>query len=102
MMFANTPKPPYYAVIFTSRRSEGDNGYQDMSDKIESLVRKQPGYLGMESARNKIGITVCYWKDMESIQGWAENNDHGEAKEKGKAMWYEAYKVRICQVVAEY
>lgn len=101
-MFANTPAPPYYAVIFTSVLSTGDDGYNDMSDKIEELVRKQPGYIGMESARNELGITVCYWEDMESIKKWSKNVMHKEAKQKGKSMWYKQYKVRISKVEMEY
>ncbi len=101
-MFVNTPPPPYYAVIFSSVRTEGDNGYNDMSDKIESLVEKQPGFIGMETARNDIGITVCYWKDLESIKKWSENMEHQEAKVKGKTKWYEQYRVRICKVEFEY
>ncbi|MDC7217713.1 MAG: antibiotic biosynthesis monooxygenase [Spirochaetales bacterium] len=101
-MFVNTPRPPYYAVIFTSLRSDGDNGYNDMSDKIEALVKEQPGYLGMESARSETGITVCYWKDMESIIKWSKNSEHQEAKQQGKTIWYEAYKVRISKVEVEY
>ncbi|MFB6319466.1 antibiotic biosynthesis monooxygenase family protein [Saccharicrinis sp. FJH54] len=101
-MYANTPKPPYYAVIFTSVRTEGDLGYSDMSDTIEELVKEQPGFIGMESARNEVGITVCYWKDMESIRRWAKNSVHRDAKQKGRAMWYESYKVRISKVELEY
>lgn len=102
MKFSHTPKPPYYAVIFTSVRTSGDNGYAAMSDQIEAIVKDQPGYLGMESARNEIGITVCYWKDIASIRNWAENEEHRVAKEKGKESWYDAYRVRICKVEAEY
>jgi heme-degrading monooxygenase HmoA len=101
-MFAETPHPPYYAVVFTSIRTEGDNGYNAMSDRIEALVKEQPGYLGMESARNELGITVCYWKDKEAIHSWARNMEHREAKTKGKTIWYEGYKVRICKVEDEY
>lgn len=102
MKFADTPKPPYYAVIFTSTRTEGDNGYDEMSNKIEALVKEQSGYLGMESARNEVGITVCYWKDMASIQQWAQNMEHKKAKEQGKSTWYQHYKVRISKVEVEY
>lgn len=101
-MYANTPKPPYYAVIFTSKRTDGDNGYNDMSDKIEALVKKQPGYLGMESARDDIGITVCYWSDLESIEKWSKNEEHRKAKDKGRSAWYKNYKVRISKVEIEY
>lgn len=97
-----TPKPPYYAVIFTSKRTAGDLGYNEMSDRIEALVKNQPGFLGMESARNEIGITVCYWKDMESIRQWSENQEHQAAKKAGIEKWYEAYRVRISKVEFEY
>ncbi len=73
-----------------------------MSDKIEALVKEQPGYLGMESARNDVGITVCYWKDMNSIKNWSKNLVHMEAKQKGKSDWYKQYKVRISKVEVEY
>ncbi len=102
MPIANTPPPPYYAVIFTSIRTNGDLGYQKMSEEIEALVQQQPGYLGMDSARSETGITVSYWKDRDSIQKWASNPQHAMAKAKGKSTWYQNYKVRICKVEAEY
>jgi heme-degrading monooxygenase HmoA len=101
-MYATTPEPPYYAVIFTSIRTEGDNGYGKMSDFIETLVKDQPGFLGMESVRMDIGITVCYWKDMQSIENWAANAQHNVAKREGKKRWYEYYRVRISRVEKEY
>ena len=101
-MIAETPKPPYYAVIFTSKRSEGDKGYAVMADKMVELAQKQPGFLGVESARSEIGITVSYWKDLAAIQHWKNNSQHLEAKAKGKSIWYENYSVRIAKVEMEY
>lgn len=101
-MYADTPKPPYYAVIFTSKLKDSPDGYDQMSDHIEDMIKDQDGYLGMESARNEIGITVCYWKDIDSIKKWSENLDHKIAKEKGKAKWYDSYRVRISKVEIEY
>ena len=101
-MIAKTPKPPYYAVIFTSVRTEGDNGYSQMADEMEKLVRKQPGFLGYESAKNETGITVSYWKDLESIKKWKENNSHKIAREKGREEWYGKFKVRIAKVERDY
>ncbi len=101
-MYAKTPKPPYYAVIFTSIRTAGDQGYGEMSDRIESLVKDQPGFLGMESVRKDIGITVCYWKDLDSIKNWSKNAEHRVAKSEGKKKWYEYYRVRISKVEMEY
>lgn len=101
-MIANTPKPPYYAVIFTSVRTEGDNGYSEMSDKMVELAKQQEGFLGAESARNEVGITVSYWRDLESVKKWKENAEHSVAREKGRTKWYKNFKVRIAKVEKDY
>lgn len=81
---AQTPKPPYYAVIFTSQRTDGDNGYGEMATKMVDLASEQPGFLGIESAREEVGITVSYWSDLESIKAWKANAEHQEAQSKGR------------------
>lgn len=101
-MLAQTPTPPYYSVIFTSIRTEGDNGYAEMADRMVELARQQEGFLGVESARNEIGITVSYWRDLESIRKWKENLEHSTAREKGKEMWYKSYDIRIALVEKHY
>jgi heme-degrading monooxygenase HmoA len=101
-MIAKTPQPPYYAVIFTSNRTQTENGYNEMSVEMENLVKIQPGFLGFESARDGIGITVSYWKDLESIRIWRENPSHAIARENGRKMWYENFKVRIAKVERDY
>ncbi len=101
-MIASTPKPPYYAVIFSSYRTEGDNGYYEMADKMVELASKQPGYLGIESARNELGITVSYWANEESIRNWKKNAEHQLAQQKGRSEWYKSFKVRIAKVEREY
>ncbi len=101
-MIAKTPKPPYYAVIFTSTRTEEDNGYDEMAEKMVDLAKKQDGFLGVESASNEIGITVSYWKDLDSIKKWKENTDHTIAREKGRKDWYQAFKTRITKVERDY
>jgi len=101
-MPAQTPAPPYYAVIFTSLRTEGDDGYNDMAQQMDELAKQQPGYLGIESARNETGITVSYWKDLQSIQQWKQQADHLLAQQKGISDWYSDYKVRIALVERDY
>jgi len=101
-MIAKTPQPPYYAVIFTSLRANGDHGYSQMADEMEKLVEIQPGFLGYESARNETGITISYWKDLESIKNWKENKTHTFARKKGREVWYDKFKVRIAKVESEY
>ncbi|MBQ4913180.1 antibiotic biosynthesis monooxygenase [Maribacter sp. MMG018] len=93
---------PYYAVIFTSRRKEGDNGYEAMAEEMVELAKSQPGYLGIESAREDIGITVSYWESLEAIAAWKNNSEHLVAQSKGIKDWYSYYHVRICSVEREY
>ncbi len=92
----------YYAVIFTSTRTEVEAGYAEMATKMVELAKAQPGYIGMESARSEIGITVSYWESLEAIRNWKVNMEHLEAQEKGKTTWYKNYKVRIAKVEREY
>jgi heme-degrading monooxygenase HmoA len=99
---AATPKPPYYAVIFTSQRTDGDNGYGDMATKMVELAAQQPGYLGIESARENLGITVSYWSDLESIKNWKSNIEHKQAQKSGHEKWYSSFKVRISKVERDY
>lgn len=96
------PEPPYYAVIFTSERTLKNEGYSAMSEEMEKLVIQQSGFLGFESAREDIGITVSYWKDLESIKNWKENDKHSEARQKGRDVWYKNFKVRIAKVERDY
>lgn len=109
--FANTPSPPYYAVIFTSVRTDTDLGYEFTANEMIELAQKQPGFLGVESAREQdqeqnqtsnMGITVSYWSDLESIRNWKENIDHVEAQRMGCQKWYQSYKIRIAKVERDY
>ena len=99
---AKTPEPPYYAVIFTSIRTDGDNGYSEMAKKMVELASKQPGFLGVESAREDVGITVSYWSDLESIRNWKANMEHLEAQKLGHEKWYASFKTRISKVERDY
>lgn len=101
-LIADTPRPPYYAVIFTSLRTEGDNGYADMARKMVELAGQQPGFLGAESARDGVGITVSYWADLESIKAWKMNAEHQEAQALGRKQWYSSFKTRVCKVERDY
>ena len=98
----DTPKPPYYAVIFTSKKIDKDKGYNKMSEKMVKLVSQQDGFLGFESAREELGITVSYWKDEKSIINWKANLEHQEAQKLGKEIWYQQYKIRIAKVERDY
>lgn len=102
MTFANTPRPPYYAVIFTSLRTPGEHGYGAMAARMETLAKEQPGYLGIESVREGLGITVSYWSDLDSIRQWKANLDHLEAQRLGREQWYTSFKVRIARVERDY
>lgn len=101
-MIASTPAPPYYAVIFTSVRTEADDGYEEMAEKMLHLAQQQQGFLGAESARNTIGITVSYWRDLESIKKWKQDAHHRLAQQKGREQWYRSFKTRIAKVETDY
>ena len=101
-MIANTPKPPYYAVIFTSLKTPEDEGYSDMADKMADMAKQQPGYLGHESVRDGLGITVSYWESLEAIKNWKNVAEHLEAQRTGINRWYSSYKTRICRVDRDY
>lgn len=95
-------KPPYYAVIFTALLTDDIEGYIETAERMEALAKEQEGYLGIESARNEVGITVSYWKDLDAISRWKHNVEHTEAREQGRAQWYAQYQLRICKVEREY
>ena len=102
--FASLPKPPYYAVIFSSRRREGDHGYAATAQRMEQLVAQQPGFLGVESTRDSagFGITVAYFEDEAAIAGWRDNAEHAAARERGRNEWYEHFELRIARVERAY
>lgn len=99
-----TEREHYYAVIFTSLRTEGDNGYEAMAEKMVQMASEQPGFLGVESVRDEsgAGITVSYWESLEAISNWKKNDAHRIAQDRGKQEWYQQYKTRICKVEREY
>jgi len=101
-MIAATPEPPYWAVIFTSRRTGPDAGYAAMAEAMERLAVEQPGYLGHESARESLGLTVSYWRDPDSIAAWKAQVEHLAAQRLGRERWYAAYRVRIARVERDY
>ncbi len=101
---AKTPKPPYYAVVFTSLRTEGDRGYETMTEKMVTLAAQQPGFLGVESVRSPegLGITVSYWESEEAVRHWKANAEHQIAQQTGKKVWYRDYQLRVARVERDY
>lgn len=100
---AKTRRSPYYAVIFTSRRTDLDDGYSEMADRMVELASEQPGFLGIESVRDgTIGITVSYWASEEAVMQWRSNLEHRAAQASGRSKWYSEYKVRVAKVEREY
>ena len=101
-MIVDDLKPPYYAVIFSTVMNDNLDGYAEAAERMEVLAQQQPGYLGIESARNNIGITVSYWESLEAITQWKNNIEHTEARNLGREKWYKQYQLRICKVEREY
>ncbi|MBO6517890.1 MAG: antibiotic biosynthesis monooxygenase [Bacteroidia bacterium] len=101
-MIAKTPKPPYYVVIFSNLRTDDDENYSDTSDRMLELAAQQPGYLGVEHARDELGITLSYWADLESIRMWKEHSEHVLARNMGRSRWYKQFMTRIARVERDY
>jgi len=97
---ASTPEPPYYAVIFTSLRTDTIEGYDEMSEKMVALASQQAGFLGVESARGEdgLGITVSYWESEEAIANWRRHEEHRIAQQRGVAQWYTEFTTRVARV----
>ncbi|MBE3569829.1 MAG: antibiotic biosynthesis monooxygenase [Bacillales bacterium] len=97
---SKTPETPYCAVVFTSERTEGDNGYEEMGEKMVRLASQQPGFLGVESVRGEdgLGITVSYWNSLEAIKNWKQNTEHKIAQDKGKKVWYKTFATRVSKL----
>ncbi|MEO8741580.1 MAG: antibiotic biosynthesis monooxygenase [Lysobacteraceae bacterium] len=103
--FANTPEPPYYAVIFTSQRTDADpGGYDEAADHMVALASQQPGFLGVESARDAdgTGITVSYWESEAAIAAWKHNAEHTAVRRRGRLEWYEHFEIRVARVERAY
>ncbi|MBV4457125.1 antibiotic biosynthesis monooxygenase [Pseudomonas sp. COR58] len=103
-MIAQTPQAPYYAVIFTSSRTEGDQGYAEAAARMVELAQRQPGFLGAESVRGDdgVGITVSYWTSEAAILAWKNHPEHQAIRERGRSTWYSAFHTRVCKVERDY
>jgi heme-degrading monooxygenase HmoA len=103
-MIASTPPAPYYAVIFTSLRTDGDQGYAEAAERMVQLAREQPGFLGVESARGNdgVGITVSYWNSEAAILAWKHHPEHSAIRERGRSTWYARCQTRVCRVERAY
>ena len=93
-----------YAVIFTSTRTEGDNGYAAAAQRMAELVLEQPGCLGVESVRGAdgVGITVSYWQSEAAILAWRDHPEHRLIQARGRSEWYSAFHTRVCRVEREF
>jgi heme-degrading monooxygenase HmoA len=101
-LIAETPTPPYYAVIFSSLRNADIEGYAETAARMVELAAEQPGFLGVESVREDLGITVSYWADLQSIKQWKAQAEHRLAQQMGMDKWYSSYKTRIALVERDY
>ncbi len=98
MSIAKTPNPPYYAVIFTTVKSDNQEGYAEMNARMFELAQTHKGYLGIESAKGEIGISVTYWETLEDIVRWKNHAEHLVAQQKGYEIWYQLFATRVCRV----
>ncbi len=101
-MLANTPPPPYYAVIFSSLRAGENEAYATTAARMVELAQQQPGFLGIESARDTVGITVSYWDSEDAIRAWHANAEHQLAQHEGYRVFYQSFRLRVAKVERDY
>lgn len=99
---AQTPKPPYYAVIFTTTARNLDDDYEKVAQRMEELAAEQDGFLGIESCRSDVGITISYWRDEDAIKAWKHQSEHAVARDLGREKWYDSYFLRVAKVERAY
>ncbi len=107
MSIAATPKPPYYAAIFSSVRAvhDDDAAYEAMGERMAMLASQQPGFIGFEGAADtpeRFGLFISYWKSDRDIRNWKKLAEHLEAQRSGHGKWYADYKIRIAKVERDY
>ena len=77
-----------------------------MAARMVELAKKQGGFLGVESASRTsegFGITVSYWRDLESIRRWKKaQSEHAAAQKMGREAFYRSYRLRIARVEREW
>ncbi len=97
-------EPPYYAVIFSSVRTDKDpDGYSATAARMLELASKVDGYLGVETlGAGADGITVSYWRDEAAIAAWRDHGEHVEARRTGRQSWYNDYRLRVAKVERAY
>ncbi len=44
-----------------------------MAVEMERLAKQKEGFIGIDSARDEVGITVSYCRGIKSIKVWNEN-----------------------------
>lgn len=101
---SSSVEPPYYAVIFTSQRNSATDGYSQAAERMVELAAQQPGFLGVDSARDAagLGITVSYWRSLADITAWRDQAEHRLVRERGRREWYAGYELRIAKVERAY
>ncbi len=91
------------AVIFASRLTGADaDGYARAAAAMEALAAVQPGYLGLDSARDGLGLTISYWVDEASARAWHRHPEHAEIREAGRGRWYKDFTVHVADVTRSY
>jgi heme-degrading monooxygenase HmoA len=104
-VFAKTPEPPYYAVIFSAKHSgQAKAAYDRTAERMNELAAEQPGFLGIETVRGEdgFGITVSYWSSDDAISAWKANAEHVAAQDLGTSVWYSHFELRVAKVERAY
>jgi heme-degrading monooxygenase HmoA len=91
-------------IVFRSKLTDqAGEDYQTMNAEMESLVRRNPGFIDVKSYKSEDGerLTLVWWRDEDSLYQWREQVRHREAQETGRQKWYQYYKMEVASVIRE-
>jgi heme-degrading monooxygenase HmoA len=100
--FAETLETPRYAAVFPWSRN--DNGELDgrvrAAQEMMALASRQPGCLGVETARGSKGpsMVISYWRDLDAFDAWRAKGDDAAARRRGRDAWCDLSGFRVSRV----
>ncbi len=95
-----------YVVIFVSQLKESSAPkYYEMAQEMHQLAVTMDGFLGIDSSARDAeyqGITISYWRDLESIKNWKNQSDHLIAQQIGKREFYQFFHLEVAKIEKSY
>lgn len=91
-------------TLFRSRLDPAQaEAYAALSKAMKALVDTMPGLVSYKTfeARDGERITIVEFADEQSHNAWRDLPAHQHAMRRGKEVFYEEYKVQVCELLRE-